>query len=82
LGKWVDFGNGFTKISRNTGSVHYNPHPEMWNLYEPLGKNRDAAAWLVNKQVVETGIVKGLPVEFTLEGIPIDDIHKEKSVVE
>jgi hypothetical protein len=82
LGKWVDYKNGFTNFSRNTGSVHYNPHPEMWNLLEPLGKNREAAAWLVNKQVVETGIVKGLPVEFVLEGVPVKDISKEKKAIE
>ena len=37
LGKWVDYGNGFTSYARETGSVHYNPHPDMWNLLGKLG---------------------------------------------
>jgi hypothetical protein len=82
LGKWVDYRNGFTKFSRSTGSAHYNPHPEMWNLFEPLGKNREAAAWLINKQVVETGIVNGIPVEFTLSGIKPDNLVDEMNGVE
>ena len=82
LGKWVDYGNGFTLMSRNTGSMHYNPHPEIWNTLGELGKNRDAAAWLVNKQAVQTGIAKGLPIEFTLEGVPLKEIETEKRAVE
>jgi hypothetical protein len=83
LGKWVDQGDGFTLVARNTGSMHYNPHPDLWNLFSGLGdKNREAAAWLINKQVVETGIVKGLPIEFALEGVPVDQLLTEKRVVE
>ena len=29
LGKWFNYGNGFTEYARDTGSVHYNPHPDM-----------------------------------------------------
>jgi hypothetical protein len=82
LGKWVNYSDGFTKISRNTSSMHYNPHPEIWNTLEELGINRDVTAWLVNKQVVQTGIAKGLPINFTLEGIPVKEIETEKKVVD
>jgi len=82
LGKWVDYGNGFTNYARETGSAHYNPHPDMWDLLEELGNKREETAWLVNKQVIQTGIDKGLPFEYTFEGVPIKDISQEKEVVE
>jgi hypothetical protein len=83
LGKWVDYGNGFTSYARETGSAHYNPHPDMWNLMGGLGKeNRNETAWLVNKQVIQNGIDKGLPFEYTLEGIPANNILKEKNAVQ
>jgi hypothetical protein len=82
LGKWVDYGHGFTYVARETGSVHYNPHPDMWNLFGEFGDNlREDTAWLVNKQVIHNGIDKGLPFEYTLEGIPSDNIFMEKEVV-
>jgi hypothetical protein len=83
LGKWVDYGNGFTKVARETGSVHYNPHPDMWEMFEAFGvENREEAAWLVNQQVIEIGIDKGLPFEYTFDGVPTKDIPIEKEVVE
>jgi hypothetical protein len=82
LGKWVDYGNGFTRYARETGSVHYNPHPDMWNLMGGLGNKREETAWLVNKQVIQSGIDKGIPFEYTLEGVPADDVFKEKNVVQ
>lgn len=83
LGKWVDYGNGFTYIARETGSVHYNPHPDMWNLFGELGDDlREDTAWLVNKQVIQNGIDKGLPFEYTLEDIPVKDVLQEKEAVE
>lgn len=83
LGKWVDYGNGFTSYARETGSVHYNPHPDMWELFGEFGNEvREDAAWQVNKQVIQTGIDKGLPFEYTLEGIPARDILKEKIAVQ
>lgn len=83
LGKWVDYGNGFTDYARETGSAHYNPHPDMWNLMEKLGKeNRNETAWLVNKQVIQTGIDKGLPFEYSLNGLPSGKIDLEEYAIE
>jgi hypothetical protein len=83
LGKWVDYGNGFTSVARETGSVHYNPHPDMWKLLGDLGKeNRSETAWLINKQVIQTGVDKALPFEYTLDGIPTDDVFTELSAIE
>jgi hypothetical protein len=83
LGKWVDYDEGFAKVARDTGSVHYNPHPDMWNMLEELGeKERNEVAWLINEQVIQNGIEKGLPFEYTLDGIPAKDISAEKSAVQ
>lgn len=83
LGKWVDYGSGFADYARDTGSAHYNPHPDMWRLLGNLGdENREEVAWLINEQVIQTGIDKGLPFEYTLEGVPADDILKEKIAVQ
>jgi len=83
LGKWVDYGNGFTSYARETGSVHYNPHPDMWDLFGEFGYEvREDAAWQVNKQVIQIGIDKELPFEYTLEGIPADDVIKEQMAVQ
>jgi hypothetical protein len=66
LGKWIDYGNGFTQVARETGSVHYSPHPDMWEMFDAFGNtNREEAAWLVNQQVIQKGIDKGLPFEYT-----------------
>ncbi len=71
LGKWVDNGSGFVQTAQNTGSVHYNPHPDMWTMLGRLGEaKQEEVAWLINKQVVQKGIDKGLPFEYTLNGIP------------
>ena len=83
LGKWVDFGSGFVESAQNTGSIHYNPHPDMWNMLGGLGKeNQEEVAWLINKQVVQTGIGKGKPFEYTLNGIPTKNIIDEGNAVE
>ena len=83
LGKWVDYGHGFAETARDTGSVHYNPHPDIWNMFDELGKtDRSEVSWLINQQVIQTGIDKGLPFEYTLNGIPIDKIDTEVAVVE
>ena len=83
LGKWVDYGNGFADYARDTGSVHYNPHPDMWNLLGNLGEeNREEVAWLINKQVIQTGIDKGLPFEYTLDGISSDKLELEQQAIE
>ena len=83
LGKWVDYSSGFVEHAQATGSVHYNPHPDMWNILGDLSKeNRSEVAWLINKQVVQTAIDKGLPVEYTLNGIPIENLTDESTAVE
>ncbi len=79
LGKWVDYDGGFVESARDTASVHYNPHPDMWNMFGDLGEKRDEVAWLVNQQVVQTGIKKGKPFEYSLNGIAIEDIGKRSS---
>jgi hypothetical protein len=83
LGKWVDYGHGFTSYARETGSVHYNPHPDMWKLFGELGdKQREETAWLVNQQVIQIGIDKGLPFEYSLNGLPLDKIDLEEYTIE
>ena len=46
LGKWVDISNGFVQTAQETGSIHYNPHPDMWNSLGNLGEaQREEVAW-------------------------------------
>ena len=83
LGKWVDISNGFVETAQDTGSVHYNPHPEMWNLLGGLGQeNQGEVAWLINQQVVQTGINNGLPFEYTLNGVPAKIVENEHNAIE
>ena len=83
LGKWVDISNGFVQTAQETGSVHYNPHPDMWTMLGQLGDaKQEEVAWLINKQVVQKGIDKGLPFEYTLNGVPTDTIDNEIEAVE
>jgi hypothetical protein len=83
LGKWVDISNGFVETAKDTGSVHYNPHPEMWNLLGGLGQeNQGEVAWLINQQVVQTGINQGLPFEFTLNGVPANSVKNEITAIQ
>ena len=83
LGKWVDISNGFVQTAQETGSIHYNPHPDMWNSLGNIGEaQREEVAWLINKQVVQTGIAKGKPFEYTLNGIPNNTIDNEIEAVE
>ena len=58
------------------------PHPDMWNMFGELGEKRDEVAWLVNQQVVQTGINKGLPFEYSLNGIPVEKIETEQQAIE
>jgi len=82
LGKWVDISNGFVQTAQDTASIHYNPHPDMWNSLGELGKaQQEEVAWLINKQVIQTGIAKGKPFEYTLNGIPVDAISKEQAAL-
>jgi len=82
LGKWTDLSSGFAGHANDTGSISYQPHPDMYNLLGQLGENRDEVAWLVNKQVIQKGIDKGLPFEYTLNGIPAKDIAIEHDAVQ
>jgi hypothetical protein len=77
----VDYGDGFVETARDTGSVHYNPHPDMWNMFGELQEKRDEVAWLVNQQVVQTGINKGLPFEYTLNGIPVETLENDQAAI-
>ena len=50
----------------------------MWNLLGELGElNRDEVAWLINEQVVQTGVAKGLPFEYSLNGVLAKDKNNE-----
>ena len=83
LGKWVDISNGFVQTAQDTASIHYNPHPDMWNSLGELGKaQQEEVAWLINKQVIQTGIAKGKPFEYTLNGIPNGTLDNEIEAVE
>lgn len=83
LGKWVDLNSGFVQTAQDTGSIHYNPHPDMWTSLEKLGKaKQEEVAWLINKQVVQTGIANGKPFEYTLNGIPTDVLDSEHNAIE
>lgn len=83
LGKWVDYSSGFVEYAKDTISVHYNPHPDMWNLLGKLGpENQGDVAWLINRQVVQTGIDKGLPFEYTLNGISPNILNNEHAAIQ
>jgi hypothetical protein len=82
LGKWVDLDSGFVQTAQDTGSIHYNPHPDMWTMLGSLGEaKREEVAWLINKQVVQTGIAKGKPFEYTLNGIPSETLSNEHAAI-
>jgi hypothetical protein len=80
VGKWVGLDGGFLARARETGSLHYSPHPDLWRLFEGL-ENQNEVAWLINKEVIQTGIVKGLPFEYTLDGILAKDIANERAAI-
>jgi hypothetical protein len=82
LGKWVDQSSGFVEHAQDTGSIYYNPHSAMWDMLGVLGKqNQEQVAWLINQQVVQTAVDKGLPIEYTLNGIPDDNMNNERAAV-
>ena len=60
--------------------MHYSPHPDLWTLFGKLD-NQNEAAWLINEQVIQTGIGKGLPFEYTLNGILAKDIGNERAAI-
>ena len=80
VGKWAGLDDGFLQLARETGSLHYSPHPDLWKLFDKL-ENQNEAAWLINEQVIQTGIAKGLPFEYTLDGIPAKDIVNERAAI-
>jgi hypothetical protein len=54
----------------------------MWTMLGRLGDaKQEDVAWLINKQVVQNGIAKGLPFEYTLNGIPADAISRESAAI-
>jgi len=81
VGKWVGLDGGFLMRAKETGSLHYSPHPDLWELFGKLD-NQNEAAWLINKQVIQTGIDKGLPFEYTLSGIKPDNLIDEANGIE
>ena len=55
----------------------------MWKLLGGLGEENQAeVAWLINQQVVQTGINKGLPFEYTLNGVPTESAMTELTAVQ
>jgi hypothetical protein len=80
VGKWVGLDGGFLKRAKETGALHYSPHPDLWPLFGKLD-NQTEAAWLINKQVIQTGIEKGLPFEYTLNDISLDLIDNERAAI-
>ena len=80
IGKWVGLDGGFLKQARETGSLHYSPHPDLWELFDGLD-NQSEVAWLINEQVIQAGIAKGLPFEYTLNNIHPDLIDNEHAAI-
>ena len=81
LGKWSGFSGGYAGQASATGSLHYYPHQDMWNLLGELGDDQQAEiAWLINKEAVQPMIDKGLPIEYTLKDIP--NVNTEKDLIE
>lgn len=81
VGKWVGLDGGFLKIARETNSLHYSPHPDLWGLFKGL-ENQNEAAWLINQKVIQNGVGKGLPFEYTLDGIPEKILDNERDAVD
>jgi hypothetical protein len=83
VGKWINARSGFLEIAQSTGSVHYGPHPEVWNLLGALGtENQSEVAWLINQRVILTGVNKKLPFEYTLNGVDPEKVDNEIAMVE
>jgi hypothetical protein len=80
VGKWTGLDGGFLGRAKETGSLHYSPHPDLWGLFDKL-ENQNEVAWLINKQVIQTGVGKGLPFEYTLNGILAKDIGNERAAI-
>jgi len=83
LGNWAGLGDGYAAAASETGSVSYVAHPDLWPM---LGKNgaeqQEQIAWLVNQQVMQPKIEQGLPFEYTLKGVGLDDLDNEKKAIE
>jgi hypothetical protein len=55
----------------------------MWTMLGKLGdEKQEEVAWLINKQVVQNGIAKGLPFEYTLNGVSAEKILNEETAVD
>ena len=72
VGKWTGLDGGFLGRAKETGSLHYSPHPDLWELFGKL-ENQNEVAWLVNEQIIQNGITKGLSIEYTLDGVNFID---------
>jgi hypothetical protein len=81
LGKWANFKGGFLEYARKTDSMHYGPHPKMYDLLGGL-ENQDQVAWLVNQRVIQRGINSGKPFEYSLNGIATQRIDYEKEAID
>jgi hypothetical protein len=81
LGKWMDFGSGFTERALDTKSMFYSAHPDLWNLLGGLDNQADVA-WMVNQKVIQTGIEKGLPFEYALNDIPTEIVPREANAIQ
>jgi hypothetical protein len=82
IGKYVNVDSGFLGLAKQTGSLHYSPHPDVWNTLGKLGtENQDKVAWLVNQQAIQTAVSKGLPFECTLSGLSKETIDKENDAI-
>lgn len=82
IGKHFGLDAGYLGLAKQTGSLHYSPHPDLWNTLEKLGaKNQDTVAWLINQQALQTGIGKGLPFEFTNSGLSKPFLKKESEAI-
>ena len=81
VGKWIDIDSGFVKYADDTGSVNYNPHPEVWKLLSTLGKEKcDEVGWLINKEAIQPMIDEGMPFEYTLNDVP--NVSVEQNLIE
>jgi len=83
LGKWVDgYMGGYAGYAHDTASINYYTHPDMWTLLGDLGdEGRAKAAWLINQQAIQPMIDQGLPFEYTLKGIDVENIALEKDAI-
>lgn len=70
LGNWAGLGDGYVAAARETGSVSYVAHPDLWPMLGKHGaEQQEQIAWLINQRVMQPRIEQGLPFEYTLDAI-------------